>query len=229
MMETLGATADSWKDARIPGEQLRVVDRELAMLRRGQPPEVYVAAAEALAAIPGSDELGLLEVGCASGYYSEVISVLVGDRFDYTGSDYSDAMLAVARVRYPGTRWLSLDVRHLALLDRAYDVVLCGAVIEHVREWKRAVRELARVTRSYLVLHRTPVTDGLSDRVEKRIYAGVPVFYNTFNERELTNLLGECGLGKLFEKNVYARARRGPRRITCIWERLTKRQGEHDS
>ena len=226
------ATGESWKDDRLAVEQLKVVDRQLVMLRRGSPPAVYVAAADALAAIPGSDGplvlhpkdevLTLLDVGCASGYYSEVISVLIGGRFEYTGCDYSDAMLAIARARYPGTRWLSLDVRCLALPNQSYDVVLCGAVIEHVKEWKVAIRELTRVAQSYLVLHRTPVTDGPSARIDRKIYGGVPVFYNTFNKRELTGLLKECGFRLRYEKDVYARDRRGPKRITRVWERVKK-------
>ena len=104
--------------------------------------------------------------------------------------------------------------------DKAYDVVLSGAVIIHVKEYKEAVRELARITGSYLILHRTPITDGKSYRIERKIYAGVPVFYNTFNKDELMNLLSECGFSKIFEKNVYSHEKKGLGYMTYVFERL---------
>lgn len=217
---TLGATGNSWKNPKLPEEQLRIVDKELEMLRRGNPPSVYTVAAEALNAVPGSNKLTLLEVGCATGYYSEVILTLVGKRFEYTGSDYSDAMLAVATRRYPNTKFLKLDVRHIELPDRSYDVVLSGAVVVHVKEWREAVRELARIAGSYLVLHRTPITTARSHRIEKEIYAGVPAFFNTFNKDELMNLISECGFRRIFEKNVYSDEKKGLGSMTYVFERL---------
>lgn len=217
----LGATGDSWKNSKIPEEQSKIVDKELEMLRRGDPPLVYTVVAEALNAIPGSNKLTLLEIGCATGYYSEVISRLVGKRVEYTGSDYSDAMLTDAKKRYPNTKFLKLDIRHVELPDKAYDVVLSGAVLVHVKEWKEAVRELARITGSYLVLHRTPVTNAKSCRIEKKIYADVPVFYNTFNKNELMNLSSECGFSKIFEKNVCPHEKKGLGYMTYVLERLS--------
>ena len=217
---TLGATGDSWENPEIPMEQLKIVNIELEILRSGNPPSVYTIAAEALTAIPGDNKLTLLDVGCASGYYFEVISTLVGNRFEYTGSDYSDAMLNIARKRYPNTKFLNLDIRHIELPDMAYDVVLSGAVIVHVKEWKKGVIELARITGSYLILHRTPITDAKSYSIEKKIYADVPVFYNIFNKDELMNLISKCGFRKIFEKNVYSHENKGVGYMTYVFERF---------
>jgi SAM-dependent methyltransferase len=216
----LGATGDSWRNFKIPEEQLKVVDSELEMLRRGVPPSVYTVGAEALNSIPGDNKLTLLEVGSASGYYFEVISKLCEGRFEYIGSDYSDAMIAVAQKRYPNTKFLKLDIGQIELPDKAYDVVFSGAVIVHVKKWEEAVRELARVARSYLILHRTPVTDVRSYRTEKKIYAGVPVFYNSFKKDELMNIISECRFRKIFEKNVYPNEKKGLVHMTYGFERF---------
>jgi 2-polyprenyl-3-methyl-5-hydroxy-6-metoxy-1,4-benzoquinol methylase len=216
----LRAAGDSWKNPEIPGAQLKIVDKELEMLRRGNPPSVFTVAAEALNAIPGRNKLTLLEIGCASGYYSEVISTLVGERFNYSGSDYSDAMIATAEGRYPNAKFLKLDIRHIELPDKAYDVVLSGAVLVHVKEWEMAIRELARIARLYLILHRTPVSDDKSYRIEKRIYADVPVFYNTFNKDEFMHIVLGCGFRKIFEKNIYSNEIKGSGSMTYVFERL---------
>jgi len=216
----LGATDDSWKDRGIPEEQLKVVNEELKLLHKGNPPTVYIVTAQALKAIPGENKLTLLEVGCASGYYSEVISTLVGERFEYTGSDYSEAMISVAKNRYPNEKFLKLDMRHIELIDKSYDVVFSGAALIHVKEWEEAVRELTRITRTYLILHRTPVSNGRFSRTEEEVYCNVPVFYNTFNKDKLMKIVFGCGFRKTFEKNVYPNQKKGLGLMTYIFERL---------
>jgi len=193
------------------------------MLHRGDPVPEYTVAAEALNAIPGSNKLTLLDLGCARGYYSEVIPTLVGKRFKYTGSDYSDSFLTAAKKKYPNTKFLNLDIRHIRLPSKAYDVVLSGAVLVHVevKEWKKAVKELARITKSYLILHRTPVIDAKFCSGEKKIFGGYPVPCNPFNKNELMSLLSECGFSKIFEKNVYPHQKKGLGDMTYVLERLS--------
>lgn len=216
---SLGATDDSWKNPEIPEEQLKIAEQELKMLHAGNAPSVYTVAADALGSIPGSDKLTLLDIGCASGYYFEVISTLIGKRFTYTGADYSEPMLRLARKRYPNAKFMKLDIREIDLPDLAYDVVFTGAVLVHVKEWEKALREVIRVSRAYLILHRVPVADGKPYRIEKRIYAGIPAFFNTFNRDELISFILEFGFRKIIEKNVYPNEREGRGSMTYVFER----------
>jgi SAM-dependent methyltransferase len=205
----------------MPSEQRELVESELRMLYEGNPPSVFTVGADALKAIPGNQELTLLELGCASGYYSEVISQLVGKRFLYTGADYSEPMLELAREKYPGFSFLQLDICNINLTDRAYDVVLSGAVIVHVEDWERAISELARVAGKYLILHRTPVIGGNFSRTEGLSYAGVPILFNTFNRDALLNSVKACGFQEIFEEDVYPDQPEGSKRtITYVFERM---------
>jgi len=199
---------------------MKIVNKQLEMLRNGNPPSVYTVLAEALNAIPRDNKLTLLDVGCASGYYSEVISTLVGNRFEYTGSDYSDAMLNLARKRYPNIEFLKLDIRHIELSDMSYDIVFSGALIVHVKEWEEAIIELTRITRLYLILHRTPIIDKMFYREEKKIYADVPVFYNRFNRDELMNIVLDCRFRKIFEKKLCPHEKEGVCEMTYVFKRL---------
>jgi ubiquinone/menaquinone biosynthesis C-methylase UbiE len=222
-IDRLGATSDSWKDPRMPREQREIVESELKMLYEGNPPPVFARAVEALSSIPGKEIQTLLEAGCASGYYSEVISQLLGNRFKYTGGDYSDAMLELARQKYPGVPFLKLDVCNIDLHDQSYDVVLSGAVIMHVEHWEKAIQELARVARKFLVLHRTPVTTGPVSRRESLSYASVPIFFNQFNKKALVRLVESCGFQKIFEKEVYQDKKDRPvETLTYVFQRVSK-------
>jgi SAM-dependent methyltransferase len=146
----------AWRDPAIPARQRALVDEQLASLWRGAPPRVFTVAAEALRAT--GLELGtILEVGCASGYYAEVLAHVLGHPVRYTGLDYSEPLLRLARERYPSRPFLLGDATRLPLRDRAVDVVISGCVLLHLLDPWRAIAETARVARSACVFHRTPV------------------------------------------------------------------------
>jgi SAM-dependent methyltransferase len=72
-----------------------------------------------------------------------------------TGVDASSQMLTVARHR-AAEQGLSIeftegDAHTLAFPDRAFDAAVCFRVLMHVPDWKKAIRELCRVTQRRLV------------------------------------------------------------------------------
>ncbi len=77
--------------------------RLIAAMKHGEPRLDFTVAAEAVAAT-GIVKPRLIEIGCGSGYYSEVFAELLPGGVDYTGIDYSDAMIARARAHYPSDR-----------------------------------------------------------------------------------------------------------------------------
>ena len=87
-----------------------------ATSRAGSPPQIFKLCSDALNAIPGTAPLSLLEVGCASGYYTEVIDKLAPRPFHYTGVDFSEEMIRLAKQYYPESRFLVADARVLPFL-----------------------------------------------------------------------------------------------------------------
>jgi SAM-dependent methyltransferase len=92
----------------------------------------------------------LLDVGCASGYYS-VRYAEWGGRV--TGTDVAEPSLELARKRAAsagvGERctFVPGDLRNLPFAEHSFDVVLATEVLEHVREQRQALAELTRVLR----------------------------------------------------------------------------------
>lgn len=92
----------------------------------------------------------MLDVGCASGYYS-VRYAKRGGRA--TGIDVADSSLSLARerARRAGVAdrcvFAMGDLRDLPVDDRSYDVVLATEVLEHIREQRQALGEISRVLR----------------------------------------------------------------------------------
>jgi 2-polyprenyl-3-methyl-5-hydroxy-6-metoxy-1,4-benzoquinol methylase len=92
----------------------------------------------------------LLDIGCASGYYS-VAFAKAGGRA--TGIDISQASIALARRRAEresvGERceFLQGDMRSLPIREGDYDAVAMIEVLEHVREQKEALEHAVRALR----------------------------------------------------------------------------------
>ncbi len=182
-----------WQRPEIAVSQGLLVDTELNALRDGNPPRVYEVAAQALRNT-GMARGRVLEIGCASGYYSEVLETLLGSPVEYIGVDYSEPLIRQARSRYPRRLFLVGDACRVPLRNAAAPVVVSGCVLLHVPSYEDAVRETARLTSDWAIFHRTPVlTQGKTVTMRKLAY-GVPVVELAFNEDELRQLFDNHGL-----------------------------------
>lgn len=176
--------ASAWKDGGIPTKQRALVEPSLQSMRRGKPPEVFDIAARAVAAT-GLRAPSILEVGCSSGYYNEVLRHLVSPDVSYVGADYSVTFVRQARKHYPGTPFVVADGSRLPFADNAFDIVLSGCVLLHMPQYRDAIAESFRTARGHVVFHRTPVLPtGETTWTRKKAY-GVDVVEIAFGEREL--------------------------------------------
>jgi SAM-dependent methyltransferase len=153
----LGELSESWQDDQLPDLQRRVVDVQLANLANGIVDPVFASLASALKEVD-ERQFSLLDAACATGYYSEVIRRLDPRPIDYSGSDYSVAMIESARAHYPGLPFSVQDLTALTESDRSFDVVLLSGVLEHIPDYPRAIAEAGRVAGRYLIIHRCPTT-----------------------------------------------------------------------
>jgi len=199
--ETGGESArlrDAWQADDLPQRQRKLVDGQLAEFRRGTPVPVFDVIVQALRHLAPKDRDGsmsLLEVGCSSGYYAEVLEI-AGLNPTYAGCDYSEAFIAMARQKYPALRFDVEDATALRYEENAFDVVISGCCLLHIPEYELAVAETARVAREYAIFHRTPVVIGepnTNKYYRKRAY-GVETVEIHFNEPQFLALLAASGL-----------------------------------
>jgi SAM-dependent methyltransferase len=154
----LANLAGNWKDPTIPDLQSTVSDHQMARFRGGDVDAVFaslVGALRSIASAPG----GILDAACATGYYSEVVRS-VWPTINYLGSDYSDAMIAKSRERYPRERFQVEDATKLSFADRQFGCVLLSGALEHIPNYAEAIAEICRVAKNYVVLHRVPIIRG---------------------------------------------------------------------
>lgn len=173
----------AWKDEKLPQRQRALVQKELSAMYRGQSPRSFQALAEILRPILRAD-WRILEIGCASGYYFEILEYLLNQRLDYTGVDYSEAMIQMARGYYPRPRFYAADGAALFFADKEFDVVISGTVLLHAPNYREHVFETAQVAGRFVVAHRTPICRrGPTQHLRKLAY-GIETVELIFNEGE---------------------------------------------
>jgi SAM-dependent methyltransferase len=185
---------NSWQDDALPQRQRELVDQQLRQYRSGARIDVFNIFVESIRNLPNlGSPATLLEVGCSSGFYSEVIEIS-GLPIKYSGCDYSDAFIRLARARYPSVDFAVEDATALHYVDSSFDIVVSGCCLLHIPEYKKGIEETARVARRYAIFHRTPVVWGQPERWYRKNAYGVETVEIHFNETEFLDLFAKHDL-----------------------------------
>jgi len=136
----------------------------------------------------------LLEIGCSSGYYSEIFKK-AGIDVVYHGCDYSEEFIKIAKQKYPDIDFKVSDAINLKNYnDNQFDIVISGCCILHIIDYPKAISESARVSNKYVLFHRTPILHENKTLFAEKIGYGSNMIEIFFNEEELINLFNKNGL-----------------------------------
>lgn len=184
----------AWHDKSLPQKQRNLVERQLRRYKAGARIDVFDVFVDCLRTLSDIEpNMGLLEIGCSSGFYSEVIEI-ARLPFKYAGCDYAPAFIELARRKYPKLDFAVEDATNLHYADASFDVVVSGCCLLHIPEYAKAVEEAVRVCRRYAIFHRTPVLWGLPEQWYRKRAYGVDIVEIHFNEQEFLSLLTKNGL-----------------------------------
>ena len=86
----------------------------------------------------------LLDAGCGKGYIGESVSKYCNS---YYGLDLSFSAIKLAQKRLPHGSFLTGSLKNLPYKTNYFDCVICSEVIEHIPEYKKAIKEISRVTK----------------------------------------------------------------------------------
>ncbi len=183
---------DGWKDANLPAAQRKLTERELHLMYQGTIVKHFRILADAVQFTHNEDGK-IIEIGCATGYMYEVLKYLLGYPVNYEGIDYSEAMIVEAQRWYPEIPFKVGDATSLPLPDNSCDILLSGCVLIHVPDYRAAIRESARVSKRWVIFHKTPVTDSITTFFTKQAY-GIPCVEVHFNEHEFLEICLSFGM-----------------------------------
>jgi len=183
---------NAWKSGEIPDRQRALVTNELKAMYRGEKVLPFTSLKEVLSRVLVSGD-NVLEIGCSSGYYSEVLSYLIPKHFTYTGVDYSDAMIQMAQRCYPTKSFEVASGDDLPFAAGEFDLVVSGCILLHCPNYADHIAETARVAKRTIVLARTPVSKGRATQFFTKKAYGIETVELVFNEPELIHLMREHG------------------------------------
>jgi SAM-dependent methyltransferase len=186
-------SARGWFSPLTAWRQERAYMALLSQMHAGTPREDLVIAARAIDMV-GMQETSLLEVGCGSGYYKEILTSLCTTKVNYVGVDYSPAMVARARRRYPDGDFRQMDATRLDFPDGAIDIIFNGVSLMHIPDWRKAIAESRRVARRACIFHSVPVFPSRTTAHLAKYAYGSPVIETVFNRQELLACMEENGL-----------------------------------
>jgi ubiquinone/menaquinone biosynthesis C-methylase UbiE len=185
---------DSWQSELLPQRQRLLVSKQLEDYRQGKSIDVFDVIVKALLGLKlYSAPSTLLEIGCSSGFYSEVLDIKQLP-FIYSGCDYSKSFVELGRQLYPSVPFYVADATKLDFEDSSFDVVISGCCLLHIPDFEKAIAETARVAKSFVIFHRTPVIVELPNQFFCKQAYGVETVEIHFNENELITLFHKYGL-----------------------------------
>lgn len=178
----------SWMADGIPAEQWAVVEPQLAAYRAGKPSPAFDALVDILVHnVPELHKRSLLEIGCSSGYHSEVLRCK-GVEASYRGCDFSPAFMRFARQKYPSIQFDLEDATRLNYSSNSFDIAVSGCCLLHISEYEKAIAEAARVSREFVVFHRTPVLHMAGPAFYTKNAYGMDMLEIHFHEQQLVRM-----------------------------------------
>lgn len=194
--QVTASMTNAWKNQDIPHKQRVLVQTELQAMYSGKPPLVFQVLADCLRPYVRPHST-ILEVGCASGYYYEVLEYLLTKRIVYTGVDYSEPLISMAKRYYVSPQFQVADGANLPFHDEQFHIAISSCILLHVPDYQKHIRETVRVAQQYVVVHRTPICKHTPTQLFKKYAYGVETMELRFNEKEFLEEFCQAGLSLL--------------------------------
>ncbi len=111
--------------------------------------ELYLDAMYALLKKTGVQSV--LDAGCGEGVVYRAMKKRGYDG-EWTGLDLSEDAIAFAQNRNPEATWLADSITNMLLPSKSFDVAFSSQVLEHLTEPDKALRELERCAKQWLLI-----------------------------------------------------------------------------
>ncbi|MCL5019069.1 MAG: class I SAM-dependent methyltransferase [Patescibacteria group bacterium] len=93
----------------------------------------------------------ILDVGCGEGFtLNRLKENGIGKKLE--GIEYKKEAIELGKKTYPDIKITEGSIYNLPYKDNSFDLVLCTEVLEHLDDPSKALEELIRVSKKYLVL-----------------------------------------------------------------------------
>lgn len=94
----------------------------------------------------------ILDIGCACGGFYNIFKEIAPD-ISYFGIDISEKLIKSSKKRYPeiADKFITCSATNLCFSNHSFDIVFCGSVQAHCRQYKHLLSECWRVSKQILI------------------------------------------------------------------------------
>ena len=175
---------DSWKNKEVFEDQLSLNERELYHY-----PNHWNQFINSVISAVGLKKATLLDLGCGSGSYKELCKRQLPN-IDYTGMDYSEEAIEVAKQRWKGENWIVGDYRELTSeYANNYDILHTGAMLDVLPNGDEALSFLLTLGFKNIILGRVKLTEEASSFTEYTAYNKIQTYAYSHNIQNLKRMI----------------------------------------
>lgn len=93
----------------------------------------------------------ILDAGCGEGFTMDKLSKSkVGEKLE--GIEYSKEAILFGKKLFPDLKFIQGSVYELPYKNSSFDIVICTEVLEHLEQPTKALKEMLRVSKKYLII-----------------------------------------------------------------------------
>ena len=204
---------------KIPARQRALVQEELADMYRNNIAVPFQVIGDILKphVFP---HCPVLEIGCASGYYYEVMEYLLKTPLAYTGVDYSEPLIAMARGLLSRSDVRCCRRRHASFLFRAGSGSLSRPASCFTSPSTGSTSGRRRAFRKDMSSpHRTQICRRRPTQFFRKLAYGVETLEIIFQESELLHIFAENGLKEMNRIEYHADPDQDFYEVTYLFEK----------
>lgn len=180
----------TWLNKSLPSSQWQLVE---PILRKKKVPSLAIPVIKIIKKL-NLKRTKLLDVGCSSGYYYDFFK-WANLNVKYAGCDISPEFISLSRKKHWGVDFKIAPITKLPYKDNNFDLVFASGILHYELNYRQALKEMARVSSRYILLHRLPIFIS-NTRISyyQKIGYGIKMMETIYPLYKLTHLFDDLGL-----------------------------------
>lgn len=175
---------DSWKNKSVFKDQLALNEKELS----NYPPH-WKYFLNAMQHVANQSNSYILDVGCGAGVYHELCKIHFPE-VKYTGMDYSQEAIDVAKEKWGGDLWRVGSYEELSPADAdMFDILHAGAMLDVLPNGDEALQFLLTLGFKNIILGRVKLTSEKSNFSVYEAYDKIQTYAYRHNAENLSKMI----------------------------------------